>query len=138
MSFTNHVLYRNRRRRSESFAGSDRSLAKRVDDLCRSVSGTEIETADVLFRQLRTIERGASDLGLAFSLQVMNGISGSPHYAEFTVDEFMVKASKLLRDDSIYLSIDFVDGAPGDQYMLCIHDYDDPDAMEECAQFLFS
>ena len=68
----------------------------------------------------------------------MNGISGSPHYAEFTVDEFMVKASKLFRDDSIYLSIDFVDGDPGDQYMLCIHDYDDPEAMEECAQFLFS
>ena len=32
------------------------------------------------------------------------------------------------------ISVDFVDGEPGDQYMLCFHG-EDPDDVSECASF---
>ena len=35
------------------------------------------------------------------------------------------------------ISVDFVDGEPGDQYMLCFHG-EDPDDMSECASFFVS
>ena len=120
----------------EKFTGSDLVLADKLDDLCRTEADKEFETVTSLKEALRKIERGADKLGCLFKLALMNGVTGSPHYDEYSVDEFCVKAKRWLRD-STYLSIDFVDGDPGDMFMLCFHDYDDPDVMEECAQFIF-
>ena len=125
-----------RSRRLEKFTGQDRALAKQLDDICSSVSGREIESPDQLRTILSRIERGAESLGCRFKLSLMDGVSGSPHYDEYTVDEFCVKARRWLKG-STYLSVDFVDGEPGDQFMLCIHDYEDEDVMDECAQFIF-
>ena len=125
-----------RSRRLEKFTGQDRAIAKQLDDICSSVSGREIENPDQLRSILSRIERGADDLGCRFKLSLMDGVSGSPHYDEYTVDEFCVKARRWLKG-STYLSVDFVDGEPGDQFMLCLHDYEDEDVMDECAQFIF-
>ena len=125
-----------RSRRLEKFTGQDRALAKQLDDICSSVSGREIENTDQLRTILSRIERGAESLGCRFKLALMDGVSGSPHYEEYSVEEFCVKARRWLKG-SAYLSVDFVDGDPGDQFMLCIHDYEDEDVMDECAQFLF-
>lgn len=127
---------RSRSRRLEKFTGQDSALAKQLDDICSSVSGREIENTDQLRTILSKIERGAESLGCRFKLALMDGVSGSPHYEEYSVDEFCVKARRWLKG-SAYLSVDFVDGDPGDQFMLCIHDYEDEDVMDECAQFIF-
>ena len=128
---------RSRSRRLEKFTGQDRALAKQLDDICSSVSGREIENTDQLRTILSRIERGADGLGCRFKLSLMDGVNGSPHYDEYTVDEFCVKARRWLKG-STYLSVDFVDGEPGDQFMLCLHDYEDDDVMGECAQFIFA
>ena len=125
-----------RSRRLEKFTGQDRALSKQLADLCSSVSGREIENTDQLRTILSKIEHGAEALGCRFKLTLLEGVSGSPHYDEYSVDEFCVKARRWLKG-SAYLSVDFVDGEPGDQFMLCLHDYEDEDVMDECAQFLF-
>lgn len=125
-----------RSRRLEKFTGQDRALATQLDDICSSVSGREIENTDQLRTILSRIERGAESLGCRFKLSLMDGVNGSPHYDEYTVDEFCVKARRWLKG-STYLSVDFVDGEPGDQFMLCLHDYEDDDVMDECAKFIF-
>ena len=127
---------RSRSRRLEKFTGQDRALSKQLDDICSSVSGREIENTDQLRTILSRIERGADGLGCRFKLTLLEGVSGSTHYDEYSVDEFCVKARRLLKGSS-YLSVDFVDGEPGDQFMLCIHDYEYDDVMDECAQFIF-
>ena len=129
-------ISRIRSRRLEKFTGQDRALAKQLDDVCSSVSGRDIENTDQLRTILSKIERSAESLGCRFKLTLLEGVSGSPHYDEYSVDEFCVKSRRLLKGSS-YLSVDFVDGEPGDQFMLCLHDYEDDDVMDECAQFIF-
>jgi hypothetical protein len=126
-----------RSRRLEKFTGQDRALAKQLDDICSSVSGREIENTVQLRTILSKIERGAESLGCRFKLALMDGFNGSPHYDEYTVDEFCIKAKRYLpADDDTFVEVMFVDGEPGDQYMLVWTD-DDHEEITEFAQFLF-
>lgn len=122
-------------RRFEKSNGSTKD-AKTLDYVCSRQSGLELDSELRLMKALKEISLVASKLGYDFKLSVMDGVSGSPHYKDMSVDAFCKKAKSWLRD-STYLSVDYVDGDPGDQYMLCFHDYDDPDVMDECAQFIF-
>ena len=122
-------------RRFEKSNGSTKD-AKTLDYICSRQSGIELDSELRLMKALKEISLGASKLGYKLKLSIMDGMSGSPHYKDMSVDAFCKKAKSWLRD-STYLSVDYVDGDPGDQYMLCFHDYEDPDVMDECAQFIF-
>lgn len=118
----------------ERFTGKDRMLAKKLDDLCYKQADNIAEDVGDLKKILSAIESGAKDLGCDFHLLVMDGVNGSPHYGELTVDAFCDKAKDWMKESTI--SVDFVDGEPGDRYMLCFHG-EKPDDIDECAQFLF-
>lgn len=116
-----------------SAMGGSKSL-KEFDKICRKYSDVEAETKGDLGRILVGIEDDARKLGLAVSLEVMDGVNGSPHYNRVSVDEFMRKVVSPSWFDGQNVSVDFVDGEPGDQYMLCFHG-EDPDDISECASF---
>lgn len=113
--------------------GGSKSL-KEFDNICRKYADVEAETPRDLESILTGIERDAGKLGLAVSMEVMDGVNGSPHYNRVTIDDFVRKVVSPSWFDGQNISVDFVDGEPGDQYMLCFHG-EDPDDMSECASF---
>lgn len=110
------------------------SLLKEFDKICRKYSDVEAETKSDLGQILSKIEDDASKLGLSVMMQVMDGVNGSPHYNRVSIDDFMKRVVSPSWFDGQNISVDFVDGEPGDQYMLCFHG-EDPDDMSECASF---
>lgn len=120
-------------RKTSVFRRRNESSARDIDDVFYKHSHVEAETERDLASLLHSIERDFNRMGLSFSLQVLNGMAG--HYATYSVDDFLNRVMSPSWFDGANISVDFVDGEPGDSYMLCFHG-EDPDDMEECAQFL--
>lgn len=113
---------------------ADELLGKALDDICHKESDKEIVSVLELKKALKNIEKGAKDLECDFNLSPFN--SGRI----FNVDEFCDKATKdwnLFDDENSYLEIFWVDGEPGDNYMLCLRDFDDEDVLDGLAEFIF-
>ena len=115
------------RRRDENVSARD------IDDVFSKHSYVEAETPRDLSDLLHSIDRDLDKMGLRLYLQVLNGMSG--YYTTYSVDDFLGKVVSPSWFNGSNIAVDFVDGEPGDQFMLCFHG-EDPDDIEECAQFL--
>lgn len=130
-------VLRRKRRFEKGMTTGGSELLKAFDKICRKYSDVEAETKSDLGQILSKIEDDASKLGLSVMMQVMDGVNGSPHYNRVSIDDFMRRVVSPSWFDGQNISVDFVDGEPGDQYMLCFHG-EDPDDMSECASFFVS
>ena len=130
-------VVRRKRRLEKGMTTGGSEFLKEFDKICRKYSDVEAETKSDLGQILAKIEDDASKLGLSVTMQVMDGVNGSPHYNRVSIDDFMRRVVSPSWFDGQNISVDFVDGEPGDQYMLCFHG-EDPDDMSECASFFVS
>ena len=113
---------------------NDVRLGKALDDVCAKVAERELDSAKAIEKALRVIEKGAKDLNCDFSL-VVRGDNG---YREISIEELCDRAEDWLDDGHTYISVEWVEGEPGDNYMLVFKDMEDDELMEECAKFMFS
>ena len=113
---------------------NDVRLGKALDDVCAKVAERELDSAKAIEKALRVIEKGAKALNCDFSLVV----GGDRGHREISIEELCDRAEDWLNDGHTYLSVEWVEGEPGDNYMLVFKDMEDDELMEECAKFMFS
>lgn len=119
-------------KKNERIYSDDLELAYALDDVCRKQAEFGMDSVSMLRKSLKAIERGANELGCAMYLQITDN---GARYAKQTVEEFLVKAENFFLDDDTFLEVTFIDGEPGNQFMLTFNDFDGN--CEECAEFIF-
>jgi len=119
-------------KKNERISSDDLELAYALDDVCRKQAEFGMDRVSMLRKSLKAIERGANDLGCSMYLQITDN---GARYAKQTVEEFLLKAKNFFLDDDTFLEVTFIDGEPGNQFMLTFNDFDGN--CEECAEFIF-
>jgi len=119
-------------KKNERVYSDDLELAYALDDVCRKQAEFGMDSVSMLRKSLKAIERGANELGCAMYLQITDN---GARYAKQTVEQFLVKAENFFLDDDTFLEVTFIDGEPGNQFMLTFNDFNGN--CEECAEFIF-
>lgn len=118
-----------RRLKTERVQGR-RVTGRDFDKMCSTISGIEMDSIASMRKNLSSLEDLVNSKGGELRFELMDGMSGSPHYFECSLEDLLKRID--LGDDD-YVSMDFIDGEDGDCYALVFHNYEDPDDEELCA-----